>query len=413
MCQVACFDTRNQAIWEHNNETCYNFLPTKVAMRSIASLLLFLLTFAHTSGGTPTRAQGGDEPQPEPVSGSVVCVPGVYALPPIDCLPLGPSADLTRIAAEGIPYPILPLPAYPPDPGLVDIPYLYLKLTVEEEAFYFFDSLGDAMENSESGLSAGPGFVYLSYIERVENDAGVFYRLRSGAWVRGDFGARAALHQPFQGLRFSSTPGTSFGWVLGEVPSYIVPGFNAPRTGNTHHRYEVVQVFDIQETDGNTWLMIGQDEWLDYRQVSRVDPRTAPPEGVPSDRWIEVNLDEQTLAVYQENRLIFATVIASGTGAWATRPGVFQIYEKKETETMSGATEADRSDYYYLQDVPWTMYFDEQRALHGAYWHDGFGYPRSHGCVNLALGDAHWLFDWASIGDYVYVYDPAAEQSVP
>jgi lipoprotein-anchoring transpeptidase ErfK/SrfK len=74
---------------------------------------------------------------------------------------------------------------------------------------------------------------------------------------------------------------------------------------------------------------------------------------------------------------------------------------------MSGATAADRSDYYYLEDVPWTMYYDEARAFHGAYWHNSFGYPRSHGCVNLSLGDSHWLFDWAAVGDYVYVYDPS------
>jgi hypothetical protein len=342
-----------------------------------------------------------------------VCIPGIYINSPDDCLPVGPSADLTHQAEMGIPAPILPLPAFAPDPTLVDIPYQYLKLSMEEEVFYFFDSLSAAMENSTSSVSAGPGFVYLSYTERIENESGLFYHLRSGAWVRGDFGARAALHKPFQGLLFSSTPTTSFGWVLGEVSSYTTPGYGARLSGIAHHRYEVVQVFNIQEADGNTWLMIGPDEWLDYRHVSRIDPQTTAPEGISSDRWIEVNLDEQTLAVYQDNHLAFATVISSGTGAWATRPGVFQIYEKLDSTTMSGATEADRSDYYYLQDVPWTMYFDEARAFHGAYWHDGFGYPRSHGCVNLALGDAHWLFDWAQIGDYVYVYDPSLEISVP
>ena len=66
---------------------------------------------------------------------------------------------------------------------------------------------------------------------------------------------------------------------------------------------------------------------------------------------------------------------STGVDPFWTRPGIFQIYVKKPAETMSGATEADRSDYYYLEDVPWTMYFDEERALHGAYWHNMFGYP--------------------------------------
>jgi lipoprotein-anchoring transpeptidase ErfK/SrfK len=74
---------------------------------------------------------------------------------------------------------------------------------------------------------------------------------------------------------------------------------------------------------------------------------------------------------------------------------------------MSGSFEIDRSDAYYLEDVPWTMYFDEARALHGAYWHNGYGYPRSHGCVNLSPGDARWLYEWAELGDWVYVHDPS------
>jgi len=76
---------------------------------------------------------------------------------------------------------------------------------------------------------------------------------------------------------------------------------------------------------------------------------------------------------------------------------------------MSGAFEADRHDYYYLQNVPWTMYYDDARALHGAYWRAMFGYPQSHGCVNLSPGDAHWLFDWAKQSEWVYVWDPSGQ----
>ena len=87
-------------------------------------------------------------------------------------------------------------------------------------------------------------------------------------------------------------------------------------------------------------------------------------------------------------------------------PGLFQIYKKVEAETMRGSTEADRSDFYYLEDVPWTMYFDQARALHGTFWHNRFGWPQSRGCVNLSPGDANWLFQWAKEGDWVYVWDP-------
>jgi lipoprotein-anchoring transpeptidase ErfK/SrfK len=78
-------------------------------------------------------------------------------------------------------------------------------------------------------------------------------------------------------------------------------------------------------------------------------------------------------------------------------------------ETMQGSFEADRSDFYYLQDVPWTMYFDQARALHATYWHTLFGYRQSHGCVNLSPGDANWLYQWAEEGDVVWVHDPSGQ----
>ncbi len=141
-------------------------------------------------------------------------------------------------------------------------------------------------------------------------------------------------------------------------------------------------------------------------------PNTTPPKGVTGDRWIEVNLFEQTIAVYDHRQLVFATLIASGIEPFWTRPGLFQIYQKLPTTPMRGSFEADHSDAYYLEDVPWTMYFDEARALHGAYWRTQLGFPQSHGCVNLSVGDAHWLFNWANEGDWVYVWDPSGKTPV-
>jgi hypothetical protein len=369
----------------------------------LLSIFLFLTTIQIPE--IPTATQATALAQNEPAEGSVVCPPGIYSESPDDCLPLGPSQTLTEMAATGIPYPIIPLPAYSPDPGLAQIPYKYFMLTQENAAIYLFSSLGDAMASSVSGDKLGPGEVIVSYQDRIENDSGVYYQLRSGYWVRGDFGGRLAMHQPFQGLLFSSTPHNGFGWILGDVQSYTAPSFSASSSEKTYRRYNVVQVYGSQEAEGITWVMIGPNEWLDYRQVARVTPRTKPPEGIPTSRWIEVNLDEQTLAVYQDNKLIFATLTSTGIENLWTRPGIFKIYEKKDSEDMTGSASAD--DYYHVEDVPWTMYFDEKRALHGAYWHDRFGYPNSHGCVNLSLGDSHWLYDWANLGDYVYVYDPS------
>jgi lipoprotein-anchoring transpeptidase ErfK/SrfK len=155
--------------------------------------------------------------------------------------------------------------------------------------------------------------------------------------------------------------------------------------------------------------LIGPDEWVEKRLLGVVTPNPIPPEGVTNGRWIDVNLAEQTLAVYDQSRLVFATLVTTGIEPFYTRPGLFPIYKKLETENMQGAFEADRSDFYYLENVPWTMYFDKARALHGAYWGTLFGYAASHGCVNLSVGDSKWLFLWAKEGDWVWVHDPSGQ----
>lgn len=334
-------------------------------------------------------------------SGSVVCAPDVYLESPGDCLPLGPSVYITEMAKLGLTFPQRALPALKPDPALTQLPYRYFRL--EEDSVPVLS--GPA--GSETGQAFLPGFVYVSYIDRVESN-GVYYMLQDGGWIPGK-GSRIGEYSLFQGLQFRSTPHNSFAWPLpfytDSIPVYSGPGYNAPLTDKILYPYiNMVQVYATQSADGVDWNLIGPNQWVEARILATVTPNTTPPEGVTTGRWIDVDLAEQTLAVYENNRLVFATVIASGLDPFWTRPGLFQIYQKKETETMRNN---DPTDYYYLDNVPWTMYFDKARALHGAYWRTRFGYPQSHGCVNLSVGDAHWLFNWAHEGDYVYVHDPS------
>jgi len=375
-------------------------------MRRLLFVSLNLLLLTMLWPGRAVDAARGDNPSPqEPDSGAVLCPPSVYPAFQDDCLPLGPAQFLTDMAAQGIPYPIQPLPAYAPDPTLNALPYSYFRVT--ENGLPLFPSLDAAITNQATGRAIQAGrLIYVSYQDRVENDKGVFYLLRSGEWIPGE-GARAALPYPFQGLLFSSTPRNSFGWVREEGQSRIAPGFNSPYTGHKFYRFNIVQVYSTKMVDNMEWDLIGPDEWLEARLVARVDPQHESPPGVTGGRWVDINLYEQTLAAYNNDQLVFATLIASGIEPFWTRPGLFQIYNKLDSTTMSGSFEADKSDYYYLEDVPWTMYYDQSRALHGAYWPRLLGYPQSHGCVNMSIGDAKWLYDWTIEGDWVYVYDPS------
>ncbi len=334
----------------------------------------------------------------EPESGAVVCAPDVYFSPPGDCLPLGPSTYITEMAKLGLTFPPRPLSVRKPDPSLTQLPYRYFHLDDD------YVPVLDSPAGNEISAPYQPGFVYVTYIDRVDTGRGIYYMLPNGSWIPGK-GARVSEFSSYQGLEFKSTPVNAFGWSFEYIPIKLAPGYNTAESGlYLNPLTDIFQVYSTVNSDGADWNMIGPNQWVEARKVAMVTPTTTPPEGVTTGRWIDVDLAEQTLAVYDNNELVFATVIASGLEPFWTRPGLFQIYQKKEIETMRNN---DPTDFYYLDNVPWTMYFDKARALHGAYWRTRFGYPQSHGCVNLSVGDSHWLYNWAREGDWVYVHDPS------
>lgn len=374
----------------------------------ILVLLFFVgfLIFTH-----PFRA-AGQQPAANP---AVLCLPGVYLLDPGNCTPAGPSAFLTEMAQKGISFPLTSLPARPPDPGLSTVDYHYGLVKTSNAPVY--GSIEDALTgNKKLALRrVDSSFSYISYKEETVVDGKRFYLMDGGGWMTANDISRIGSVPLFQGLTFTRTPDHPFGWVrtfVGEgfLKTKRTPGYeNDDYTGRILTSYEIVQVYGVQQADGEDWYMIGPEEWAHHTAIGRVIPNTTPPKGVTGDRWIEVNLYEQTLSVYDHRQLVFATLIATGMEPLYTRPGLFQVYDKLNKTLMRGSFEADHSDAYYLEDVPWTMYFDKARALHGAYWRANLGFPQSHGCVNLSVGDSHWLFDWANVGDWVYVWDPSGK----
>jgi lipoprotein-anchoring transpeptidase ErfK/SrfK len=155
----------------------------------------------------------------------------------------------------------------------------------------------------------------------------------------------------------------------------------------------MVNIFaEAYDSQGWRWYMIGPNQWLKQTFVAKVQPAKRP-EGV-TERWIAVDLYEQTLIAYEGHKPVFATLVSSGLDNWDTEEGIFDIWARMPVDAMSGATGAP--DAYALQSVPWVMYFNGSTSLHGTYWHDLFGYRRSHGCVNLSISDARWVFEWTA-----------------
>lgn len=139
-------------------------------------------------------------------------------------------------------------------------------------------------------------------------------------------------------------------------------------------------------------VRVSETEWV-ARADLRIAALAAPPVTTkPDEKWFDVDLDQQVLVAYEGARPVYATLVSTGKYGHYTPTLVTRIIAKHETANMT----SDKKDVYSVADVPWTMYYDGNYALHTSYWHDGFGGPRSHGCVNLAPRDARALYHWSS-----------------
>jgi lipoprotein-anchoring transpeptidase ErfK/SrfK len=114
-------------------------------------------------------------------------------------------------------------------------------------------------------------------------------------------------------------------------------------------------------------------------------------------RWVDVDLTNQRVYAYEGDVIVNSFIVSTGTWAYPTVTGQYHIYVKYLSAKMSGPG-------YYLPNVPYIMYFYKGYGLHGTYWHNNFGTPMSHGCVNLRTDDAAWLYNWASVGTLVNVH---------
>ena len=114
-------------------------------------------------------------------------------------------------------------------------------------------------------------------------------------------------------------------------------------------------------------------------------------------KWIDVDLSSQTVRAYAGNTVLRAMIVSTGIARYPTPTGRFAIYRKYPSVAMSGPG-------YYLPGVPHTMFFYRGYALHGTYWHNNFGTPMSHGCINLKRSDAAWLYNWAPVGTAVVIH---------
>jgi lipoprotein-anchoring transpeptidase ErfK/SrfK len=230
-----------------------------------------------------------------------------------------------------------------------------------------------------------------------------YWRTQSGGFVRE--GPLSILHTAptFTGVELDGTEHT-----LPLAFMVSLTGWDYRLTANNrgasqHHRVPRLTAIQLSndppvEIGARTYWRTSDGLAVDARNVRVATLRTPPAGTGEHERWIDVDLDQQILVAYEGARPVYVTLVSTGrrTGEelerFETPAGSFRIRGKHVATTMDGDTASDGP--YSIEDVPWAQYFYESYALHGAFWHNNFGWRMSHGCVNLSPPDARWLFFW-------------------
>lgn len=162
--------------------------------------------------------------------------------------------------------------------------------------------------------------------------------------------------------------------------------------------------------DGEPWYLIFDELTSERYHASAAHLRIIPEEEIApispdvefQDKYIDVDLTMQTVKAFEYGKVIFSARISSGLNSRGsdgtstrTPTGTFNIMEKKPSKHMGDGSLASDIEAYELPGVPWTCFFTAQgHAFHGTYWHDNYGVPMSHGCINMRNEDAKWIFRW-------------------
>jgi len=155
-------------------------------------------------------------------------------------------------------------------------------------------------------------------------------------------------------------------------------------------------IIDLNQLDNPDLLYVGQELTIPAAGVYTPSAADAPAAPTSVGKSIVVATTQQRIYAYENGQLVRSDLVSTGLPDTPTVLGDYKVYQKYVKTDRSGPG-------YYLPDVPYTMYFYEGYGIHGTYWHNSFGRPMSHGCVNLPTPEAEWFFNWAEVGTPVRV----------
>jgi hypothetical protein len=283
------------------------------------------------------------------------------------------------------------------DPSLLG--RTYASLTADGLAIY--SNLEDATTRSETHFHAPSVPAYVAYNE-IMSEAGLEYvHLTDGGWMLKNDTLPVQV-TTFSGIELMDFVPQRFGWVLEDSNGINLE--TGESTASRYIRYQVIEFDDVSRKDEKAFVHAASGaDWLPKSIISLAEISNKAPQGNTNCRWVDVNLTEQNLVVYENCQAVFATLVSSAKSPSITPEGTFTIFYR---EILLPLFSNDNvvAEPFYLQDVPWLLFFYENWAIHGTYWHDHFGEAWSHGCINVSPYDARWLYQWAQDGDMIWIH---------
>ena len=245
----------------------------------------------------------------------------------------------------------------------------------------------------------------------VDSHNRVWYEIGSESWVEGYVYSgniqpvRTILNTP----AFVDIPVEG---LLGEVSVPYTDAHESPdKTSKAAYRmyYETTHWIKSITTnsEGQVWYQVYDDKWDKYyfaradhiRIMTAEELAPISPEVPDKAKKIEVQLERQLVTAYENGKPVYSTPVSTGgifrAGTYTTPKGTFITYYKRPSRHMAAGDLA--ASGFDLPGVPWVQYLTESGiSLHGTFWHNDFGRPRSHGCINLSVAAAKWLYRWTS-----------------
>lgn len=278
-------------------------------------------------------------------------------------------------------------------------------------------------------LRKGPGVQYdithsltvgdeLVVLGRTADNIWVYVRAPKGeeGWVKAILVSTAGMRIEDKPIKTPEPPPTTTGTVTASsINLRAGPGAYFSSAGMVEYG-DTVEL--LGKLDDSSWIYIKTADktegWIEPKWVyfhgfniiwDYVPLVTAPPTETSTPvvltdvegRWIDIDLSEQRLRAYEGTKLVGNFLVSTGIPPFYTEPGQFHIYMKFRWDDMAGPD-------YYLPNVPYSMYYNNNFSIHGTYWHRNFGTRMSHGCVNMDTADAEWLYNWADLGTLVNIH---------